>query len=280
MTPTVLERVLAIANRPDGALDLAEAALLVARDARPEVEVGHYLNELSGFADGVRKRVAGRDAGDVLFVLNEYLYDVEEFAGATLQHDDTSNTFLDSVIDRRRGLPLSLSLVYLTVGRLAGLPLQPVAFPGYFLVKLETAGEALILDPYSGGVVLGEEELETILIQVYGDQQLPRGPMERLLRTASTQDVLVRMLRNLKRAYMHAHRWQEALWAVDGIVQLRPGQAQELRDRGRIFERLQCYPAAIADYSRYLEMAPGASDVERVWNRLVQLHNHHPVRVH
>ena len=280
MTPKTLERVLAITKRSDGPLALAEAALLLARDARAEVEVEHYLCELSGFADAVKRRLAGRDAGEALFVLNEYLFDVEGFGGAALDYDDPSASFLDNVIDRRCGLPLSLSLVYLSVGRLVGLPLEPVAFPGYFLVKLETAGEALVLDPYNGGVVLGEEELETILIQVYGDKRLPHGPVERLLDTASTRDVLVRMLRNLKRAYMHAHEWQQALWAVEGIVQLRPGQPQELRDRGRIFERLECYPAAIADYSRYLEMAPGASDVERVWNRLVQLHNQHPVRVH
>lgn len=280
MTRSTLEQILATIKRPEGPLDLAEAALLVAEDARPEVDADHYLDELSGFAEAVKARLAGRGAGDALFVLNEYLYDVEGFAGSTPDYDDPSNNFLDSVIDRRQGLPLTLSLVYLTVGRLVGLPLQPVAFPGYFLVKLEVVGEDLILDPYNGGVVLGEEDLETILLQVYGEARLPRGPVERMLRAATAREVIVRMLRNLKRTYMHAHRWQEALWAVEGIVQLHPGQPQELRDRGRIFERLQCYPAAIADYSRYLEMAPAASDVERVWNRLVRLHNQHPVQVH
>jgi regulator of sirC expression with transglutaminase-like and TPR domain len=255
----------------DGEFDLAEAALLLATDEYPVLDVAAYLARLDALSDSVRNRL--HESASVqakLAALNEVLFTEERFTGNTDEYYDPRNSFLNEVLDRRLGIPITLSIVYLAVGRRAGLPLDGVSFPGHFLVKLPIDDGVIVLDPYSGGVSLNEDELIGLLQRVAGEVE--RAPMSlvQLLATAGKRDILARMLRNLKAIYVRQNDWPKALSAVQRIL-LVSEAVEEVRDRGLIYQRLECFRAAVIDYERYLTLSPGAHDAQEIQDRIDML---------
>jgi regulator of sirC expression with transglutaminase-like and TPR domain len=254
-------------------LDLAEAALLIARQEYPDLPVGRYLERLDEMADAIRPR-SGEGPGspvDRLRSLNRYLYGELGFTGNRSRYFDPRNSFLNDVMDRRTGIPITLSLVYMEIGRRLGLPLHGVSFPGHFLVKLDLDGAAVVLDPYHGGVSLSHGELQQRAEQVFGPE-LPLGElMPRLLEAASKRDILLRMLRNLKAVYRERHDFERLIHIAHLILVVSPDIAREIRDRASCYEALDYSRGAIADYRRYLELAPDAEDAQSVRERLIQL---------
>jgi regulator of sirC expression with transglutaminase-like and TPR domain len=209
--------------------------------------------------------------GDVLMTLNEYLFDIEGFSGDVEDFYDVQNNFLNKVLEQKRGTPITLSILYIAIGRSIGLPLYGVAFPGHFLVKYAVDDTTIILDPFAGGLSLDDSELKTILKHVYSENSLPDISLKEFLSTANTREIVVRMLRNLKHIYLHKRRPDKAIWAVDRILQLMPDLLSEVKERGQLYEHLQHYQAAAEDYQNYIDKIVPSADADAVSHRLSKI---------
>jgi regulator of sirC expression with transglutaminase-like and TPR domain len=253
-----------IIERPDPEIDLGEAALLIAKVFYPDLDVQRYLGRIDELARGLRARVA-EDAGasDLIVGLNRFLFEEQGFAPNLENYYDPRNSFLNEVLERRVGIPISLSVLYMEVGCRAGLPLQGVSFPGHFLVKCPVEAGMIILDPYCGGISLSLHDLQQRLREVRGGE-VSRAIVAGMLVAANKKEILARMLRNLKAIYLEQQDNARALSIIDWIVALRPGEAAEVRDRGLAYLRLECFRAALVDLERYLELAPAADDVNEI----------------
>ena len=266
------EHLAKIAKTSEQELNLAEAALLIAMDEYPGLDVEAYLRQLDELATGVQQRLPAQ-AGleDTLVTLNQFLFVELGFSGDTENYDDPRNSFLNEVLDRKRGIPITLSIIYMEVGRRLGLPLKGVSFPGHFLVKFATREGEVVLDPFSGGSLMSKEDLEEMLEETYGGADTLHAPLERLLTAAGNKEILVRMLRNLKAAYLRRERFDKALTVVDRILLIQPEQPDEIRDRACIYERLECFRAALQNFQSYLTLRPSSGDAPDVHRRIAEL---------
>jgi len=265
MLPAARERFAQLVSGPEEELDLAEAALLIAQEEHPELDVAAYLRRLDGLAAAVRARLPeAPEPADIIHSLNIQLFGEEGLAGNESEYYDPRNSFLNEVLDRKRGIPITLSVIYLEVGRRLGLPLAGVGFPGHFLVKYSGADGELVLDPFAGGVTLSREELAQKLRRMYGDANPFLAQIPQLLAPASKKEILLRMLHNLKGIYLQQNDFTRALAAIDRILLVTPDLAMEVRDRGAVHQRLGHLPAALQDFRRYLQMVPNAEDAETV----------------
>jgi regulator of sirC expression with transglutaminase-like and TPR domain len=266
------ERLAALLRGPEEALDLAEAALLLATDEYPGLDVGGYLARLDALARGARERLAeDADLEETIVGLNRYLFAEQGFAGNTRDYYDPRNSYLNEVLDRRLGIPITLSILYIEIGRRLGLALEGVSFPGHFLVKFSTREGDVVLDPFNGGVPLAEEDLMDRLEETYGEAAAGRAALPPLLRSASKREILVRLLRNLKGIYLRTENYAKALIVTDRILLIEPARTEEWRDRARLNERLECFRAAADDYTRYLALEPHARDAQEITTRLTEL---------
>jgi regulator of sirC expression with transglutaminase-like and TPR domain len=258
-------------GRPDEAVDLAEAALLIAKNAYQDLDVGRYLARLDELARGLRAHVPEDSSdGELIAALNRFLFEEQGFGPNVEDYYDPRNSYLNEVLDRRVGIPISLSLLYIEVGRRVGLALHGVSFPGHFLVKCRLAQGMAILDPYCGGISLGLQDLQHRLREARGGE-VSRAIVAGMLVSASNKEILARMLRNLKAIYLERKDYAHALSVIDCMLALSPGAAGEVRDRGLTYLRLECFRAALADLECYLQMAPGAADLDEVRAHVVGL---------
>lgn len=271
MGGALAQRLTGIISGADSDIHLPEAALLVASYRYPDLDVQHYLGELDALGETLRRRVSpAAQASDRIVALNQFLFGDLGFAPNADDYYDPRNSFLNDVLDRRVGIPITLSLVYMEIGRRVGLPLQGVCFPGHFLVKCKVSDGLVVLDPYSGGISLGLADLQRRLREVRGGE-VSRAIIAGLLVAASNKEILLRVLRNLKAIYLRGHQLEDALAIMDWIVGAAPDQAAEIRDRGMVYQELDCFRAATADFSRYLEIEPSCVDAEDIRQRLIQM---------
>jgi regulator of sirC expression with transglutaminase-like and TPR domain len=258
-----------VVAREETGLDLGLAALLVAAEEYTQLVPEPYLNRLDLLAERVRDRLSDETAAPV--VLNEIsrlLYEEEGFRGNTDAYYDPRNSFLNDVLDRRLGMPLTLGIVFLEIGWRLGLPLHGVNFPGHFLLRYEGEALRLLVDPFHAGQIIFEDQAQDLLDRVYGGSVPMR---EEYLRVASKKDVIVRLLANLKTIYLNTRDDARALGAIDRILLVRPDAAEEIRDRGMALARIGNTDAAIQALARYLEIEPSAADAGRVRLLLEQL---------
>jgi len=256
---------------PDDAIDLGHASLLIAREEYPDLDVGRYLARLDELAEEVRRRMTGREgAASQIAHLNHLLFEEMGFRGNREEYDDPRNSFLNDVLDRRTGIPITLSTVYLEVGRRIGCRLDGVAFPGHFLVRYsgqETMPDVLI-DPFNRGQILTERECKNLLLETYGGR-VPFRPD--LLKRARNREILQRMINNLKWIYRQRRDFHMALRVQQLLLCMSPDRPEEIRDRGMIEFRLALFAEAVTDFERYLEMAPQAPDAPQIGKRLREL---------
>ncbi|MFQ5995905.1 MAG: SirB1 family protein [Acidiferrobacterales bacterium] len=265
------ERLKELVNGPEATLDLAEAALVIAQEEYTDLHIVAYLRRLDELAETVRARSApDAPPENIIATMNRLLFKEQGFSGNANDYYDARNSFLNEVLDRRLGIPITLSILYMEVGWRLGLPLEGISFPGHFLVKLPLKRGEVVLDPYCDGISLSEEDLRRRLLQTYGEEDADI-PLERLLTTASKKEILVRMLRNLMGSYLRTEELPKALAAVDRMLLIMPDLTDEVRDRGLLYERLECVHAALADFRRYLELKPDASDAAHIRNRIIEL---------
>ena len=237
-----------IAAREDAAIDLAEAALWIAAEEHDGVDVAGSLERLDELAREAAQFLATASSDTERVVrLNEFLFEQKRFCGNQADYYNPKNSFLDTVLERRRGIPITLSVVYLEVARRLGLAAHGIGFPGHFLVS---AGEPpLLVDPFHGRLVTRadcEDLLEAAL-----------GPSAELLpdhlQTIGSREILARLLQNLKRIHLKAEAYEAALACSERILLLLPEQVTELRDRGLIFAKLECFGPALDDLETFLE---------------------------
>ena len=246
-------------------IDLAEAALLCAQDVYPDLDIRGSLDDLDRLASTLHKRLPPDfSTTHRLIALNNYLFRELGFAGNDNEYYDPRNSFLNDVITRKTGIPITLSILYLEVGTRLGLKLKGVSFPGHFLVKVRVTGGELVLDPYAGGRSLSEEELRERLAQFAGEQTAKTAPLEEFLEAATPRQILARLLRNLKAIYLEADETERALDVMNRLVILLPDVPEERRDRGMAFARLDCPRAAADDLGHYASERPRADDAAQV----------------
>jgi regulator of sirC expression with transglutaminase-like and TPR domain len=264
-------------SEKDERIDLARACLMIAQDAYPSLDVERYMAEIEKLA--LRLRAQLKDTGGAeerVLALNEFLYEELGYWGNTEDYYDPRNSYLNDVIDRKTGIPITLAVLYMAVGRRIGLPLEGVSFPGHFLVRLRVRGGVLILDPFTGGAPQSEAELRSRLQRVIPEGAAPEVsvaelPLEQFLEPASNRQILARVLRNLKGIYRETDKPERLLEVLDRMLVVSPDAHGELRDRGFLYQRLECWRAAQADLARYLEREPLAGDRDDVRSALVEL---------
>jgi regulator of sirC expression with transglutaminase-like and TPR domain len=258
-------RLVALAGTRD-ARSLAEGALWIAAEAHPGLDVQHWLGRLDALGYRVAERVtAAMDVDRAAAAVARFVFEEEGFRGNTEDYYDPRNSFLDDVLDRRLGIPITLSVVYVAVAARAGLEAVGVGLPGHFVVRAERRGRHRLLDPFRGGNLLDQAGCEALVARV----RPGGGPFDpRWLAPVSTRQVFVRMLSNLKAVYSALGDWAPALAATERIVLLVPDALEELRDRGMLHARLGHGPAAVRDWETYLRRAPQAPDAGRVKDRL------------
>ena len=266
------ERLKRLMGGTESDLNLAEAALLLGKEEYPDLDVDAYLKRLDQLALTIQQRLPPQsNAADVILALNEYLYEELGFTGNADDYYDPRNSFLNEVLDRKLGIPITLSVVYLEIGKRLGLPLEGVSFPGHFLVKYTTDEGEMVLDPFAGGMPVSDNELVERLIQLYGEQAPEAMPLPRLLEPTGKKEILVRILRNIKNVYLQCQQFDKALTAVNRILIVTPNVSEELRERGEIYDYLECHRAALEDYQRYIELEPSARDVVQIRTRVIEL---------
>ena len=271
------ERFAVAVQADDEAIDLAEVALLIAAEAYPELDLGRYRATLDALGDGARAGVGAADTDAArLRALIHYLAREQRFVGNQDDYYDRRNSFLNEVLDRRTGIPITLAVVYIEVARRAGLAVEGIGFPGHFLAAFRGDAEEIVFDPYFGQV-LSEDQCAQRLRAVMGQDT----PFDRAyLRRATTKEILVRMLRNLKQIYLQAREFEPALACSERILLVQPELPQELRDRGLLYQQLECFSAAQADLERFLSLAPNDDSVEVVREKLIEIRRHGGATLH
>jgi regulator of sirC expression with transglutaminase-like and TPR domain len=249
-------------DRPDHQVNLAGAALLVACEEYPQLPVERYLARLDALAEEVKDRLSDESAPLLVFEeLIETLFVRNGFRGNRDAYYDPRNSFLNDVLDRRKGIPLTLGIILLEVGWRLGLPLSGVNFPGHFLVRFEGEAVRFLADPFDGGRLRFEDEAQELLDRVYGGMVRVRPAF---LRTAGRRDMLVRLLTNLKGVYRNVDDHERALAAIERILVIHPTAPTEIRDRGTLLARMGRTDEALAQLEWYLDYAPEAADAERI----------------
>jgi regulator of sirC expression with transglutaminase-like and TPR domain len=256
--------------RPDEAVDLARAALLIGEEEEPRrFDPERCLARLEEMGAEARERVRGAE-GPAVEAFNHYLFEEQGFAGNEADYYDPRNSLLHHVLARRAGIPITLSIVYMEVGRRAGLRVKGVGLPGHFLVRVWGEGgerEGVLVDPFNRKTT-DREECQKRLDVIYDGQLALR---DEHLRAVGVRSILSRVLGNLKAVYIQAQLFRRALSAVERILLLNPHDLEERRDRGMLLAQLNRFNEAITEAQTYLNLMPEASDAEAVREQLKKM---------
>jgi len=250
-------------------IPLARGALLIAKEEYPELNLEKYLDDLTTLAREVEPAVRGADSTvEKIQSLSEFLFTRKGFEGNREKYGDPRNSFLNDVLERRLGIPISLSVLYIEVGTRLGLNLYGVSFPTHFLVKAVDDRGELIIDPFNDGAILDLDEIRARLMQIY---RQPVDVHPEMLRPVGARHILARMLRNLKNIYASGADWPRVLSALDRILMLDPRSLEELLERGVLYERLECFSAALDDFQSFLTQAPEHPAAEGARDAVIRL---------
>jgi regulator of sirC expression with transglutaminase-like and TPR domain len=254
-------------RRSDRDFELGRAALYIAQEEYPQLPVERYTLRLDSLAEAVKDRLDDETAPPVVLgELIHTLFEREGLRGNKESYHDPRNSFINDVLDRRLGIPLTLGIILLEVGWRLGLPLEGVNFPGHFLVRYRGVAEHLLIDPFGAGRIRFESQAQEVLDQQYGGVVRMQPAF---LRVASKLDMIRRLLVNLKGLYVNVKDDERALSVVEQLMLVHPASPGERRDRGMLLLRLGREEEAKEQLRRYLDGAPGAVDAKRI-GRLVR----------
>jgi len=223
----------------------------------PELNISKYIEKINEMGNSLKIKIGEvKNPTYLISVLNEYLFDELGFHGAEDDYYDPVNSFLNVVLDKKTGIPITLSILYAEVAKHIGLDLRIVGFPGHVIVKYK---KEIILDPFYRGRLLTIEDLEKILNRNFGEdvEFVPE-----YLNEATTEQLLTRLLRNLKNAYTQSYAYDNAMKCTDMILGMQPESSEEIRDKGILEERLLRYDKALPFLNKYLELEPEADDAD------------------
>lgn len=252
----------ALLQVPDDELELDRGALLIAKAFQPDLDIDSYLQRLDLMAEHVSLRlkdvIGSRQS---IAALNQYLFDDEQFTGNTDAYYDPRNSYLNEVLERKTGIPVTLSVIYMEVARRLGFAVEGVGLPGHFILKHPGPDYDIYLDPFSQGRILSEDDCEQMLRAMFGGAaDFDRRYLEALPR----RRVLTRMLNNLKGIFLHARDSLSAIKAIDLSLCLDPDNADDIKARGLLYLELECFGTAWQDLERYLELQPEAEDAAQI----------------
>lgn len=246
-------------SRQEDEIFLTEAALVLAKEVEyPDLYVDEYLGKIDLMVNEIKERV--RDKTDPYSLINEingHLFAEEGFRGNENDYYDPKNSFLNDVLDRKTGIPITLSVLYMEVAGGLNLRLSGVGFPGHFIVKYAGMREEVFIAPFNKGKILSEKDCREMLNRTYGEGAWFQ---REFLQAVTKKRILARMLHNLKGIYLNSGNHHKALSVTDMILLINPGAVNELRDRGLLYYRLECFAQALSDLETYLKYAPDAED--------------------
>jgi regulator of sirC expression with transglutaminase-like and TPR domain len=247
-----------LARADEGGLDLGRAALAIARIEHPGLSVERELARLDALA--ARSAAAGApDARTALERLLAFLFEEEGFRGNAAEYYDPRNSCLNDVLDRKLGIPITLSVLLMEVGRRVGLDVEGVGLPGHFIVSATLGGRRIFLDPFHGGAVLTPAQAAEVAARAVGR---PVKLADAHWAPCGKRQILVRMLRNLKGIYARREDWPRALAVVDRLLALDAESPVHLRDRGTVLVRMRRLHEGAAAWDRYLRRFPNAQDAD------------------
>jgi len=250
----------AMLQQPESSWDLCHAALLIAEQLQPELDLQSYQHKLDEMVAGIRERVpAEMDVPTRIQQLNRYFYDELGFAGDKQDYYLPDNSLLNQVIERRRGIPITLAVIYLKLAEAIELDAYGIGFPGHYLVGIHANDDNIILDPFDQGHTLNHGQLRNMLQQLT-HEHTDEIVLERNLRPAAKSDSVVRMLRNLKQIYIESQKVELSLTCIEMILSIIPEAPDELRDRGMVYQHIEYTQGAINDLTQYLKLVPDAEE--------------------
>jgi regulator of sirC expression with transglutaminase-like and TPR domain len=282
--------------------DLAIAALMIARVEYPKLDAGPYLDQLDALGREATERVTSAmvvpsntpplvdpDRYARVMAMNDYLFGELHFVGNDVQFEDPRNSFLNEVLDRRTGIPITLALLYMEVARRAGLYVEGINFPGHFLLRCPARrglqySEDLIIDAFHSGALLSKQTCRELL-RKHEERDLTDSHQEedavvesRLFMHATKPQILTRMLINLKRLYVRMHSFPQARDITELLLAVDPSAINELRDRGLLAYNLRDFSSALRDLQTYLQLSPKTNldaeereEHEQIWEHVKAL---------
>ncbi len=264
----IRQRFAALASLRSDEIPLAEAALLIAAEDYPGLDVGTYLARIDALADEIREEVDNaEDARTAGTALTSFLYEREGYRGNHDDYYDPLNSFLNEVLDRRRGIPISLAILYIEVGARLGIAVRGIGLPGHFVVKLADAGT--YVDPFTGQVDLVEADCVERVRAIHGSS-VPLEPA--MLEPQTNRQILTRMLTNLRVIYRGREDMPRARAAIDRLIMLNPGAGQAYRDRAEVLAQIGEYQLALNDVEQVRRLQPTVRRSRRFrgWRRFIQ----------
>lgn len=252
-------------ERPDREIDLCRAALVLARVEYADLDIGAYLGRLGELAAEAEAGCRKCTDLNLLHRVREYLFAEQGFTGNRADYGDPRNSFLNDVLDRRLGIPITLSLLLIEVGRQLGLAIEGIGLPGHFVTGIRLGGEQILLDPFNGGAILTPDLCADLVARAVGRRV---SLTEADFAPVTKRQLLGRMLRNLKGIYWQREEWEKAVEIVDRLLVLEPTTGEEWRDRGVARAHLGDFRRGLADWERYLTDFPNAPDGEKVRGQL------------
>lgn len=237
---------------------LVEGSLAIAWEEHSRIDLGYYRDILNQMGAELKSRI--QDIAYPLKVIkeiNNYLFSELKFRGNESDYYNPHNSFLTDVLERRAGIPITLSTIYMALGDRIGFPLEGVSLPGHFIIRPQISNVAVFIDPFAGGEILFAEDCAVRLSQVYGQNIKLEAEY---LQPVGTRRILERMLMNLKMIYLRQGQFDKALAAVERVLMLYPHNFTQLRDRGLLCYQLERYTEALFDLENYLNEIPSAED--------------------
>mgnify|MGYP001069934252 CR=1 FL=1 len=256
----------------DDAIPLFEAALAIAQDANPQLDLCTVQAEIDQLVLKLKRRLPS-DVSTVqkLKLLNHYFYRELGFAGNVNDYYSADNSYLNYVVSTRRGIPISLAVVYMELAHQIGLQVKGICFPGHFLMKLSVQSGEIILDPFSGESLSREAIEHRLEPYLQSQSRASSGMLAAVLEPASAREILVRMLRNLKSLFEERQQWDQLLCVQERLIILLPEDTIERRDRGLVYAELGCPRLALQDLEAYLAMHPYAEDRQELSELMIAL---------
>ena len=247
-----------IAALDEEAFFLDRAALIIGLEEYPGLNIQDYLRRLDNLSAQVEVLVGmDRSATNVIQSLNEVLFVQEGLHGNSEDYYDPRNSYLNEVLDRKMGIPISLSILYMEVARRIGFSIEGVGFPGHFFVKHVEDGRETLIDTFNSGRTLTLNDCQELLDRVYGGAVSVHPS---LLQSMNRRAIVTRMLYNLKGIYYQKEQYNKALSIVERILMLNPGIPSEIRDRGLLYMQTSLFAKALVDLEFYLAHATAPDD--------------------
>jgi len=260
------ESFLELAALDEENFPLDRAALVLAMEEYPEIDILTYLRKLDTLAARAEVLIGiDRSPVNVIESMNAVLFVQEGLRGNAEDYYDPRNSYLNEVLDRRMGIPISLSVIYLEIARRINFPIRGVGFPGHFLVKHSAGGRNIVIDPFNLGRILTNNECQELLDKVYNGAVQMNST---LLLPMEKKAIITRMLYNLKGIYTQKEHHQKAISVIDKILMLNPAAPSELRDRGLLYMQTSFFAKALADLEYYLSNATAPDDRPNVENHV------------